>query len=349
MELEKKTHMKIGFYSPYFDSMSGGERYLLTLASYWSQSHEVFLFWDDPKILAESERRLYIDLARIRTTENVFKTKNVFNKLAISRGYDLIFFLTDGSVPTTFAKRNILHFQVPFQEISVHPIKLTRFQAIVCNSRFTKNHIDPRIGKRATVIYPPVEKITGIGNKKKIILSVGRFHPLKKQDVMIEAFRKGRFEDYELILSGGLLTADEAYFRRLKLLVKGLSVRLLPNASFKMLASLYNKSGIYWHAAGFGQTRPEHMEHFGISTVEAMSAGAVPIVYNGGGLPEIVREGKDGLLWTTVNELCKHTVSVITSKTLQKSLSDSARIRSGQFSDKKFIQSFDALLAVITR
>lgn len=84
--------MKIGFYSPYFDSMSGGERYLLTLASHWSLRHDVFLFWDDPTILDESEKRLHIDLARIHTAENVFKTKNVFKKLAVSRGYDCIFF-----------------------------------------------------------------------------------------------------------------------------------------------------------------------------------------------------------------------------------------------------------------
>src|SRR5689334_10873617 len=118
--------MKIGFYSPYFDSLSGGERYVLTLASHWSMSHSVSLFWDDPTIVQKAQNRLHIDLSRVGVVPNVFKTRNFFKKLKISRGYDLIFFLTDGSVPTTFAKHNILHFQVPFSHVPAHAIKLRR-------------------------------------------------------------------------------------------------------------------------------------------------------------------------------------------------------------------------------
>jgi glycosyltransferase involved in cell wall biosynthesis len=340
--------MKIGFYSPYFDSISGGERYLLTLASHWSTSHDVFVFWDDPKILEESEKRLHIDLGRVRAVENVFKTKNVFKKLAVTRGYDLLFFLTDGSIPTTFARRNILHFQVPFQSISVHPIKLNRFGAIVCNSRFTKKHLDPRIGKRSIVIYPPVEPIQRTRVvKKKMILSVGRFHPLKKQDVLIEAFRKGAFKDYTLILSGGLQVADKKYFDRLTSLSKKLSVALYPNVSFEKLTTLYNEAFIYWHAAGFGETKPEHMEHFGISTVEAMSAGAVPVVYNGGGLPEIIHEGENGYLWTNVEELSEKTKRIIAG--ISGRISTNAKVRSEDFSPEIFTASFDRLLASITK
>jgi glycosyltransferase involved in cell wall biosynthesis len=337
--------MKIGFYSPYFDSMSGGERYLLTLASHWSKSHDVFLFWDDPKILEKSEARLHIDLARIRTTENVFKTKNVFKKLAISRGYDLIFFLTDGSVPTTFAKRNILHFQVPFKEIRVHPIKLLRFQAIVCNSFFTKDHLDPRVGKRSLVIYPPVERIKQTrSTKENIILSVGRFHPLKKQDVLIETFRKGAFKDYTLVLAGGLQPADKKYFDRLTSLSKKLSVALYPNVSFEKLTTLYNDALLYWHAAGFGATKPEHMEHFGISTVEAMSAGCIPVVFKGGGQPEIVSEN----LWNTPDECLELTEKIIQNQQMQKKLREKSIRLSKKFNPEVFLKAFDDLLSHVT-
>lgn len=330
--------------------MSGGERYVLTLASHWSRRHNVFLFWDDPKILDESEKRLHIDLGRIRTTENVFKTKNIFRKLAVSRGYDLIFFLTDGSIPTTFAKRNILHFQVPFQEISAHPIKLARFQAIVCNSHFTKDHLDPRVGKRTYVIYPPVEPIKksrGAGSgfaRKNIILSVGRFHPLKKQDVLIETFRKGAFKDYALVLAGGLQPADKKYFDRLTSLSKKLSVSLYPNVSFEKLTALYNDAFIYWHAAGFGQTRPEHMEHFGISTVEAMSAGCIPIVFKGGGQPEIVKKN----LWTTLDECLDMTQQIIQNKIAQGTVRQDMIRQSKKFSVEIFTKAFDRLLSDLT-
>lgn len=341
--------MKIGFYSPYFESISGGERYLLTLASHWSRSHDVFLFWDDPQILAESAARLHIDLSRIRTTENVFKTKNLFRKLAVSRGYDLIFFLTDGSIPTTFAKRNILHFQVPFKEIRVHPVKLLRFQAIVCNSFFTKDHLDRRVGNSAAVIYPPVEAVKRTDeSKKNIILSVGRFHPVKKQDVMIELFRKAakskKFPEFELALAGGLQPADKTYIDSLRRSAKGLPVRLYPNCTFDTLTRLYNESRIYWHAAGFGQRRPEDMEHFGITTVEAMSAGCIPVVFNGGGQSEIITHN----LWTTPDECIDMTEHIILNKKEQDGFRKDVIQRSKKFSVETFTKAFDNLLSDIT-
>jgi glycosyltransferase involved in cell wall biosynthesis len=341
--------MKIGFYSPYFDSMSGGERYLLTLASHWSKRHDVFLFWDDPEILAESEKRLHINLTRIRTTENVFKTKNVFKKLAISRGYDLIFFLTDGSIPTTFAKRNILHFQVPFQNIPVHPIKLLRFQAIVCNSFFTKDHLDPRVGKRSLVIYPPVEPIQHTrSTKDNVILSVGRFHPFKKQDVLIDIFRKAvkvkQLSGFELKLAGGLQAADKAYFDSLQRAAKGLPVRFSPNCTFDSLTRLYNESFIYWHAAGFGEKRPERMEHFGITTVEAMSAGCIPVVFNGGGQSEIMNRN----LWTTTDECLEMTQHIIQNIKGQNALREDMVQRSKRFNVLTFTKAFDSLLSDVT-
>ena len=52
--------MKFGFYSPYLDTFGGGERYMLTLASYFSKDHIVDIFWDDPAIKAPLARFLKI-------------------------------------------------------------------------------------------------------------------------------------------------------------------------------------------------------------------------------------------------------------------------------------------------
>jgi len=336
--------MKIGFYSPYLDSLAGGERYVLTLASHWSLLHDVSVFWDDKTIFRKAQDRFDLDLSKIHTVENIFSTKNVFAKMIVSRSYDLIFFLTDGSIPTTFAKYNILHFQVPFQHISVHPIKLARFSAIVCNSDFTKRNIDVNLRKKAVVIYPPVSSIKKTAAKKKenLILSVGRFHPMKKQDVLLEAFRQ--MQGCELVLAGGVLPADKNYLKRLQSSARNLPVRIIPNITFEKLSSLYNQATIYWHAAGYHETNPERMEHFGITTVEAMSAGAIPVVYNGGGLPEIVREGKDGYLWTNMDELLEKTNKIIAGKDKFSVVN-----RAKEFSSEVFTEAFDRLLENITK
>ncbi len=53
------------------------------------------------------------------------------------------------------------------------------------------------------------------------------------------------------------------------------------------------------------------MEHFGITTVEAMSFGVVPIVINKGGQQETVKEGFNGYRWDTEKECIEKTLKVI--------------------------------------
>ncbi len=344
--------MRIGFYNPYFDGFGGGERYTLTLASHWSKQHNVALFWDDSSIINKAKIRFDIDLSGAKTTQNIFRGKNLLKKLYLSRLYDLIFFLSDGSIPTSFAKRNILHFQVPFAKLEGNPLKLNRFQAIVCNSEFTKQNLDPRFGEKASVIYPPVEPVSSGSvrlKKENLILSVGRFtafHQAKKQHEMIESFIKleRSFPDWKLVLAGGLMQSDEEYFRLLKNLVKGHRIKLFPNLSHKQLDDLYRKTKIYWHATGFGETDPKLMEHFGISTAEAMSAGCIPIVYDGGGQTEIVDHAKSGYLWHDSDELLRYTSLVASDEKMLLKIQPRAIEKAKEFDTERFLKAFDSLL-----
>lgn len=343
----EKTRLTIGFYNPYFDGFGGGERYTLTLAGHWSKSHDVALFWDDPNIVGASEKRFGLDLSRVRVTPNIFKNANIFGKLWESKKYDIIFFLSDGSIPASLAKHNILHFQVPFPSILVDSWKMKRYDSVVCNSRFTKEELDPQLGDRAVVIYPPVQEIprNTTVRRKKQILSVGRFtsyFQAKKQEVLIEAFEK--LSGWELVFAGSLIPSDQGYFDSLKARVKHLPVRLLPNITNAELTKLYQSSQFYWHAAGFGETDPTRMEHFGISTVEAMSAGVVPLVFAAGGQLEIVSEGVNGMFWTTPQELVNKTNDLMNDKEEYKTLSDAAIVRAHDFSVQNFTRAFDALI-----
>ncbi len=349
--------MKIGIYNPYFDGLGGGERYCLTLASHWSKQHDVVVFWNDKKILQSAQKRFNLDLSRVTTAENIFAGRNLFKKIITSGQYDLIFFLSDGSIPTTFAKYNILHFQVPFTQVPVTTLKLKRFGAIVCNSHFTLDHLDSRLQSLARVIYPPVFPVEAQNLKKEhLILSVGRFtsyYHAKRQEILIatfaKAFREGRLSDWKLVLAGGFLETDRLYFRELQNKSRGLPVELIPNISFSDLASLYNRATFYWHAAGFGQHRPELMEHFGIATVEAMSAGCIPLVFSGGGQPEIVREGIDGFLWRDPDELIEKTSQLSLDNKLRNKLVSSAQKRAMTFDQRRFYKDFDKLLMQLTK
>lgn len=343
--------MRIGFYNPYFDALGGGERYTLTLASHWAKEHVVNLFWDNPAIGDQAESRFGLDLSGVNVVPNVFATHKFFSKLVVSKQYDLIFFLSDGSIPTSFAKRNILLFQLPFPKIDINPLKLCRYQAVVCYSEFVKENLDARLRAKTIVIYPPVSPIPEARNlkKKNLILSVGRFteyHQFKKQAVMIEAFKKieGKLTGWELVLAGGLMPSDNNYLRNLQVISKGRRIKIVTNPNYEALVKYYQEAKIYWHAAGFGEKDPRLMEHFGISTVEAMTAGCVPLVFGGGGQKEIVSQGIDGFLWSTKDQLSQKTIKLVSDTKAMETLSLEAKKSAQRFDNEVFQRDFDTLL-----
>jgi len=250
--------MKIGFYNPYFDSYGGGERYVLTLASYWSKRHDVHIFWDDKEMLSKAEERFGLDVSKLTCIPNVFAKKNILEKLLVSASYDLMFFLSDGSIPTSLGKRNILHFQVPFSDIRMNSWKARRYNMIVCNSEFTRKHIHCPYDIPMTVIYPPVDTDAFLPAKKtKTILTVGRFNALyeaKKQEILLNAFitlsQKNEAKGWRFILAGSALPSDKEYVNRLQKLAKNYPVDFFVNQPLAVLQRLYSAASLYWHGAG---------------------------------------------------------------------------------------------------
>ena len=348
--------MKFGFYSPYLDTFGGGERYMLTLASYLAERHDVEIFWGDSSIKAPLTRFLKIDLTKTKFVENIFR-QNFLKKIRRTASYDLIFILSDGSVPFSLAKKNILHFQVPFVFSKIDAktkLNLTRYKYVVVNSYFTKKYIDKSLKIDSRVIYPPVDvKSLEAGKKEKLIISVGRFsqnqlHP-KKQEVLIEVFKE-LYKDvpsWKLVLAGQSKKEDYKYIKNLKRSVKGYAIRILENIPYDELKVLYGRASIYWHATGFGEDEirnPQKMEHFGISTVEAQAAGAVPVVIEKGGQKEIVEDKKNGRLWSTKTQLYEITKNLIETKGEMLRLSQRAVADSKRFSQEKFIKEYEKII-----
>jgi len=354
---KKKKKLKIGIYNPYFDSLGGGERYVLTLAEHWSKTHDVSIFWDDKTIIKKAIDRFGLDVRTVQVVPNIFGSRRLVRKLIESSFYDLIFFLSDGSVPTTLARHNILHFQVPFSHVPMTPWKAARYQSIVVNSAFTKNNLDKSIAIPVSVIYPPVG-LDGFETKAKTktIVSVGRFNALysaKKQDVLIKAFKEMQKDKemagWKLILAGGCLPTDIAYVESLKQMAKGHDIEFLVNCSYEELKKLYSHASIYWHAAGFGETDPKNMEHFGITTVEAMASGCIPVVYNGGGQPEIVTHKKTGYVWNTIKELKRATYEAMKPTSANKKIIEEAKKEVLRFSKETFNKQYDLLLQSVCK
>lgn len=345
--------MKSALYSPYLDSLGGGERYMLTIAEYLAKKGEVTVFWDDEGIKAQAQERFGLDLSRVAIQPDCFSKKNLVGRYTLLKKYDVFVFLSDGSFPFGSAKRNILHFQHPFtfahKPSAITKIKLATWQEIICNAAFTKTHIDKSFGVTSKVVYPPVavESFAPVATKQNQIISVGRFvggaHG-KKQEILVEAFKKlvsQGVTGWQLILAGSI--ENQQYYDALTVQAQGAPIQVMGNVPFSKLIELYAQSKIYWHAQGFGEHEPQYMEHFGITTVEAMASGCVPVVFDGGGQREIVKEKENGLLWQTQDELLAKTRALIDNEHMREALSQRAVADSRQFSKLEFYRCLDQL------
>ncbi|MEI8067709.1 MAG: glycosyltransferase family 4 protein [Candidatus Shapirobacteria bacterium] len=313
----------------------------------------------------EEKKNLIKVIHRSFNAQKLHKKISTFvKKLKTSNKYDVFFYLGDGSIPVLLGKQNLLHIQVPFSgEKSflnklINNSKLLLFSKIICNSEFTAKFYSDFNSSKLKVLYPPVdvEKFKSSKNKDNIILSVGRFDNVlnaKKQDVLIDAFRElvetEKVNDWKLILAGGsLIDPDEnSYLKYLKEKTEGLPVKFIINPNFDDLKEIYSKSKIYWHAAGFEVNElkhPENTEHFGMTVVEAMASGLVPVVVAKGGIPEIISNGADGYLWKDIDELVSKTKKLINSPKDLEEMSQKALIKCHEFSKDNFEEKLLCLI-----
>ena len=348
--------MKIGIYTPYLDTVGGGEKYILTIAEVLSREHQVDVLLD--KNLAKINigdfknkiNKLFgLDLSKVNFIVGPLgKGSNYIDKYFFLKQFDYFFYNSDGSLFFSTAKNSIVHFQIPFENVANTglwgKLKQSSWELAIYNSRFTKDIIEKSWSIKGKVVYPPVsvEEMKPIP-KKQYILSVGRFAAhtkSKKHEVLIEAFKKlsdsKKAKGWSLHLAGGVLEGHENYLDTLKELAKGYDVKFYNNISYQNLVKLYGQSSIYWHAAGYGETDPKNFEHFGITTVEAMAGGSVPVVINLGGQKEIVDQNESGFLWNTIAELIDYTTELVEDKNLRSKLSKNAISKSKNFSKDRF-------------
>jgi glycosyltransferase involved in cell wall biosynthesis len=172
---------------------------------------------------------------------------------------------------------------------------------LMCNSYYTQKAIRNRWGRKAEVIYPPVDiKEFKSTQKEPLVISVGRFVPIKNYELINQVAKQ--LPHVKFIIIGRKLPNDPYYDKIAKL--KPDNVVLIADATHADLSNLLGKAKIYLHSM-IG-------EHFGISIGEAMAAGCIPIVHNSGGAKEVV--GSYGFLYNNVEECIKAIEEALQSK-----------------------------------
>jgi len=226
----------------------------------------------------------------------------------------------------------------------------SEFDKVVCQSEYVRHWVQEYWSRDADVVNPPIDIPAAepeLARKGKVILSVGRFFAgghNKKHDVMALAFRElvdAGLEGWELHLAGSIHHDDASreYLERVRELARGYPIRLHLDIPFTELQELYDRASIYWHAAGYGvdqEQSPAELEHFGMTTAEAMAHSAVPVVIAAGGQLEVVEDGVSGFHWRTPAELQEATLRLAGDPALWRRMALAARERARRYSRPEF-------------
>lgn len=329
------SRRRVGLYTPYDILPGGGEMYLLSVAATLAATNEVTVVSQAPYSrlrLLTMARELNLDLDSVGIA--------CLDTVTEAEPFDLFIAMGNEILPPLrgLGRRNLYMCQFPFPlgatEAQRRREFWTDYESVVVNSPFTRDHATAAMAKLllthrpVRVVAPPVQLIAG-GHAKtaNLIIGVGRFFVgghCKRHDIMIIAFReflKTTGIDAELHLAGALHPQPHHrdYLLHLQDLAEGLPVVFHLNAGRDELTGLYRRASVYWHAAGFDidpLTEPEKCEHFGITVVEAMSAGCIPMVPDRGGPAALVQPGESGFHYATAKELVSLTAKVFAARGL---------------------------------
>lgn len=234
---------------------------------------------------------------------------------------------------------------------------LDSYDQVVSISEYTAQWVQRLWGRSSEVLYPPVHTSdTPVASKKPQALSIGRFFAAdrghsKKQLEMVTAFAaaqdRGELQGWTYHLVGGCSPEDEGYVEQVRRVGAGHAVELHVNAPRQLVQKLLSTSSLFWHATGLGEhpeDRPWAMEHFGITTVEAMAAGCVPVVIALAGQREIVRDGVDGYLFNGLDQLVARSVELATDPQRRDAMAEAAVARAQTFSEHAFGDRWSALV-----
>lgn len=326
-----KSQPRALLFDPSLSTLGGGERYLFSLAECLSAKYDVTIAGPDHIPVDRLKKLGFADKFKVIRLSPAIFTETTANFECV------VYLAIDFPLPSN-AGRSFAVVQFPFTKWAklwrpktraAQKAALGDYEYIVY-SKYVATWLKKRWGVKSEILAPMVNRGHYEPQKKNnTILAVGRFFVgghNKRQDALIDAYMempKNIRDAWKLVLAGGITDKglDQEHLQSLKR--RAISE---PNIIFKTnitpheLASLYGQAKLFWHATGYGRVnnQPEKAEHFGMTTIEAMSYGCVPLVYSDGGQKEIVKENF-GLLWTGLDQLVKLSSSLMNSpERLQK-------------------------------
>jgi len=204
--------------------------------------------------------------------------------------------------------------------------KLSNIDKLLSVSDYSRGRIKRVWGRDATTLYPPCavdEYASQRSERENLILTVGRIGPEKGHHTFLEIARN--LPQLRFVIIGSVSRDKTGYYEELmRNLPQNCEIVLAPLMKSK---ELLQRAKVYIHCA--------RDEQFGITIVEAMAAGLVPVVHDSGGPRELVVDTA-GFRWTDTAEAVRQVERLVGDESLRTSMAETARLRANLFSSHAF-------------
>lgn len=166
--------------------------------------------------------------------------------------------------------------------------RFSSYHRYTAGSRYVKNHAQKRWGICPQVVKPAVRPgLICDMEKQPIIFALGNKSLLQDAFQMLCARSRDSMKGWQFI-HGESLSAQE-------------------------YVHILNRSRFFWDATGFQvdeMKNPELTDYLGMNALEALAAGAYPLVFHAGATAEIIHHHKNGVLWSSLEELVAETLAL---------------------------------------
>jgi glycosyltransferase involved in cell wall biosynthesis len=229
----------------------------------------------------------------------------------------------------------LLYRRLIIEKTSIMGLKRSNY--IICITRYLKEVLPYHFKFKALVLENPVdERFLSIVRKSSrgkdtiTILSVGRLVPVKGYEILLYAISKVFKEaphlrnKVQMRIVAGYQRSFEWYYRKIQKLINSLNlnntVKIITNISRdEELFKEYANADIYVHTS-FSEGLPNAVQ-------EAMASQLPVIASRVGGIPDVILDGHNGLLFQPgdVDSLAKSLLKVINDEEYREFLGKNAR------------------------
>ncbi|KFM14537.1 alpha-12-mannosyltransferase protein [Marine Group I thaumarchaeote SCGC RSA3] len=285
--------MKIGVIHPSFEVVGGAEQTTYSILRALKNTHHnvtLYTTTKNPEIPPE------IKICHIQrnsfpigwSLQRILDTKKLFSK---AKNEDILF-ISSGNLILTDTKKNVIIYCHSTFESELKKLekiksgftklyykyiqKQIKFQLellkkssvkLIANSNYTKEKIKEIFGKDSTVIYPPV-KINKKNNQKNGIITIARYSKEKKLEFNLHVIKN--FKIQYKVFGNARFPSQLNYYNSLKkIILNHEHIELYLNSERDEIEKNLNSSKVYFQSSE---------ETFGISVVEGILAGCIPIV-----------------------------------------------------------------------